>query len=68
MLKDAMQVVERVFARIQNTVKISKIQRRFVPGKGAVDAILAVRLRVKLKLRETMQEISKKYCILSSWT
>ena len=68
MLKDAMQVVERVFARFQNTVTISKIQTGFVPGKGAVDAILAVRLRVKLKLRETMQGISKKYCILSSWT
>ena len=44
MLEHAMKVLERVFEeRIREQVEISEIQMGYMPGKGTVDAIFAVR-------------------------
>ena len=44
MLEHAMKVLERLFEeRIRERVEINEIQMGFMPGKGTIDAIFAVR-------------------------
>ena len=59
MLEHAMKVLERVFEeRIRQIVEINEIQMGFMPGKGTIDAIFAVR-----QIIEKYGKVSEKSCI-----
>ena len=57
LMSQTMKVWERIIeARLRDTVKISKQQYGFMPGKGTTDAIFALRM-LKAKYREGQREL-----------